>query len=162
MLNEANLATLLIDLLTPEEELIDLRTAHLRFDMAEVFTGKQFGPAVGDIAGLIVAAAFALLLLAAVNTAIADIVAILFLMSRDGELPDQFQLRPSTSSFTIARVVSWLSRNVKKVVAVQRQKLRHSFRGSLSNSGSSFSIDRLVCRVTLFYSRRCNSEGIAS
>jgi hypothetical protein len=103
MLNEANLATLLIDLLTPEEELIDLRTAHLRFDMAEVFTGKQFGPAVGDIAGLIVAAAFALLLLAAVNTAIADIVAILFLMSRDGELPDQFQLRPSTSSFTIAR-----------------------------------------------------------
>jgi dienelactone hydrolase len=33
MLNEANLATLLIDLLTPEEELIDLRTAHLRFDI---------------------------------------------------------------------------------------------------------------------------------
>jgi dienelactone hydrolase len=33
MLNEANLATLLIDLLTPEEEMIDLRTAHLRFDI---------------------------------------------------------------------------------------------------------------------------------
>src|ERR1700732_4467258 len=32
-LNEANLATLLIDLLTPEEELIDMRTAHLRFDI---------------------------------------------------------------------------------------------------------------------------------
>src|SRR5258707_4783581 len=32
-LNEANLATLLIDLLTPEEEMIDLRTAHLRFDI---------------------------------------------------------------------------------------------------------------------------------
>jgi putative phosphoribosyl transferase len=32
-LNEANLATLLIDLLTPEEELIDLRTAHLHFDI---------------------------------------------------------------------------------------------------------------------------------
>ena len=33
MLNEANLATLLIDLLTPEEEAIDARTAHLRFDI---------------------------------------------------------------------------------------------------------------------------------
>jgi putative phosphoribosyl transferase len=33
MLNDANLATLLIDLLNPEEEMIDLRTAHLRFDI---------------------------------------------------------------------------------------------------------------------------------
>jgi putative phosphoribosyl transferase len=33
MLNEADLATLLIDLLTSEEEAIDLRTAHLRFDI---------------------------------------------------------------------------------------------------------------------------------
>ena len=34
VLNEANLATLLIDLLTPAEEAVDLRTAHLRFDIA--------------------------------------------------------------------------------------------------------------------------------
>jgi putative phosphoribosyl transferase len=33
MLNDAGLATLLFDLLTPEEELIDARTAHLRFDI---------------------------------------------------------------------------------------------------------------------------------
>src|ERR1700704_2035849 len=33
MLNDAELATLLIDLLTSEEEAIDLRTAHLRFDI---------------------------------------------------------------------------------------------------------------------------------
>jgi putative phosphoribosyl transferase len=33
LLNEAKLATLLIDLLTSEEEAIDLRTAHLRFDI---------------------------------------------------------------------------------------------------------------------------------
>jgi putative phosphoribosyl transferase len=33
MLNEANLATLLLDLLTPEEEAVDARTAHLRFDI---------------------------------------------------------------------------------------------------------------------------------
>jgi len=33
VLNQAKLATLLIDLLTPDEEAIDLRTAHLRFDI---------------------------------------------------------------------------------------------------------------------------------
>src|SRR5687768_18558452 len=32
-LNDAHLATLLIDLLTPEEERVDERTAHLRFDI---------------------------------------------------------------------------------------------------------------------------------
>src|SRR5512134_3164761 len=32
-LQEAGLATLLFDLLTPEEEQIDLRTRHLRFDI---------------------------------------------------------------------------------------------------------------------------------
>jgi putative phosphoribosyl transferase len=32
-LREANLATLLIDLLTPDEEEVDLRTGHLRFDI---------------------------------------------------------------------------------------------------------------------------------
>src|SRR3989442_1625380 len=33
LLNEAKLATLLLDLLTPQEEAIDLQTAHLRFDI---------------------------------------------------------------------------------------------------------------------------------
>jgi putative phosphoribosyl transferase len=33
LLNEAKLATLLIDLLTADEEAVDLRTAHLRFDI---------------------------------------------------------------------------------------------------------------------------------
>jgi putative phosphoribosyl transferase len=33
ILNEAKLATLLVDLLTSEEEAIDVRTAHLRFDI---------------------------------------------------------------------------------------------------------------------------------
>src|SRR4051794_34005868 len=33
LLNEAKLATLLIDLLTPDEEVLDARTAHLRFDI---------------------------------------------------------------------------------------------------------------------------------
>src|SRR3954465_15407008 len=33
VLQEAGLATLLVDLLTPEEERIDMRTAHIRFDI---------------------------------------------------------------------------------------------------------------------------------
>ena len=33
LLNQAGLATLLVDLLTAEEEAIDMRTAHLRFDI---------------------------------------------------------------------------------------------------------------------------------
>jgi pimeloyl-ACP methyl ester carboxylesterase len=33
LLNEAKLATVLLDLLTPAEEAVDLRTAHLRFDV---------------------------------------------------------------------------------------------------------------------------------
>src|SRR5687767_6248601 len=33
VLNEAGLSTLLLDLLTPDEERIDDRTAHLRFDI---------------------------------------------------------------------------------------------------------------------------------
>ena len=33
VLREAGLATLLIDLLTPDEEVVDLRTGHLRFDI---------------------------------------------------------------------------------------------------------------------------------
>src|SRR6202011_4443967 len=57
----------------------------------EIFVGGQFGPAVGAIEGLIVAVEFGLLLLSAVNTAIVDLVAISFLMSRDGELPNGFE-----------------------------------------------------------------------
>lgn len=33
VLNRANIATLLIDLLTPDEELVDFQTTHLRFDI---------------------------------------------------------------------------------------------------------------------------------
>src|SRR3979490_1190512 len=42
MLNRANLATLLVDLLTPEEEALDVRTADLRFDIG-LLTGRLIG-----------------------------------------------------------------------------------------------------------------------
>jgi putative phosphoribosyl transferase len=75
VLNEAKLATLLIDLLTAEEEQIDLRTAHLRFDiglLAERLVGATdwliqypdtrhfpvgcFGASTGAAAALVAAA----------------------------------------------------------------------------------------------------------
>jgi amino acid transporter len=59
--------------------------------MAEIFVGGQFGPIFGQVAGWIVTSVFGFLLLSAVNTAIVDLIAISFLMSRDGELPSRFE-----------------------------------------------------------------------
>lgn len=55
------------------------------------FFGGTISLAVGHVAGLLVSFVFAGLLLSAVNTAIVDLIAISFLMSRDGELPPRFQ-----------------------------------------------------------------------
>ena len=66
-----------------------VRDYMLRY-MAEIFVGGQFGPIFGQVAGWIVTGVFGFLLLSAVSTAIVDLVAISFLMSRDGELPSRF------------------------------------------------------------------------
>jgi amino acid transporter/nucleotide-binding universal stress UspA family protein len=58
----------------------------LRF-MGETFVGPWFGRVVGGV--------FALLLLSAVNTAVAGMVSLLYVMAHDGELPHPFtQLNP--------------------------------------------------------------------
>ena len=67
-----------------------VRDYMLRY-MAEIFVGGQFGPIFGQVAGWIVTGVFGFLLLSAVSTAIVDLVAISFLMSRDGELPSRFE-----------------------------------------------------------------------
>jgi amino acid transporter/nucleotide-binding universal stress UspA family protein len=59
--------------------------------MAQVFVGGANHAVIGHWAGLVVSFVFGFLLLSAVNTAIVDLVAISFLMSRDGELPPRFQ-----------------------------------------------------------------------
>ena len=59
--------------------------------MGNVFVGGAFGPTAGQIAAWCVSIVFGCLLLSAVNTAIVALVAILFLMSRDGELPQRFE-----------------------------------------------------------------------
>ena len=63
-----------------------VRDYMLRY-MAEVFVGGAWG----HWAGIVVSGVFAFLLLSAVNTAIVDLIAIQFLMSRDRELPGVFQ-----------------------------------------------------------------------
>jgi amino acid transporter/nucleotide-binding universal stress UspA family protein len=67
-----------------------VRDYMLRY-MGQMFVGGALGPAAGQIAGWIVSAVFGLLLLSAVNTAIVALIGISYLMSRDGELPPQFQ-----------------------------------------------------------------------
>ena len=66
-----------------------VRDYMLRY-MAQVFVGGSLGVVAGHAAAWVVSI-FGLLLLSAVNTAIVDLVAISFLMSRDGELPSGFQ-----------------------------------------------------------------------
>ncbi len=67
-----------------------VRDYMLRY-MGEVFFTGAFNPLVGKIVGAVVAWVFGFLLLSAVNTAIVDLIAISYLMSRDSELPPQFQ-----------------------------------------------------------------------
>jgi len=67
-----------------------VRDFMLRY-MAESFVGHALGANAAWIAGWAVKLTFGALLLSAVNTAIVDLIAISFLMSRDGELPQGFQ-----------------------------------------------------------------------
>lgn len=67
-----------------------VRDYMLRY-MAQIFVGGAWGTTAGHIAAWTVSFVFAGLLLSAVNTAIVDLIAISFLMSRDGELPPNFQ-----------------------------------------------------------------------
>src|SRR5580658_9455412 len=67
-----------------------VRDYMLRY-MGEMFVGGALGPTAGHVAAWIVSAVFGMLLFSAVNTAIVALIGITFLMSRDGELPPQFQ-----------------------------------------------------------------------
>ena len=67
-----------------------VRDYMLRY-MGQMFVGGALGPVLGHAFGFIVSIVFGLLLLSAVNTAIVDLIAIQFLMSRDREIPKIFQ-----------------------------------------------------------------------
>ena len=67
-----------------------VRDYMLRY-MSQVFVGGALGVPFGHIFAVVVSIVFGLLLLSASNTAIVDLIAIQFLMSRDRELPKIFQ-----------------------------------------------------------------------
>ena len=62
----------------------------LRF-IGEQFATATFSPAVGQVFGWIVGIVFCLLLLSAANTAIVAMIGLLYMMSRDREMPRQFR-----------------------------------------------------------------------
>jgi amino acid transporter len=67
-----------------------IRDSILRY-LGNHFASYQFGDKIGLIFGTIVGFVFAILLLSAVNTAIMALVSLMFVMSRDGEVPSSFQ-----------------------------------------------------------------------
>jgi len=77
----ALLSVLAMCLPLPADQLATRKEDMLRY-MGETFIGPAFGKVVGWV--------FALLLLSAVNTAIGGMVALLYVMARDRELPDTF------------------------------------------------------------------------
>jgi len=70
-------------------EMIERQEDMLRF-MAEHYGALNFGPLFGHWFGLLVGIIFALLLLSAVNTAVAALIGLLFMTARDGEMPTAF------------------------------------------------------------------------
>jgi amino acid transporter len=70
-------------------EMLDRKEDMIRF-IAEKYAELNFGHGFGMIFGIVVGIVFALLLLSAVNTAIAALIGLLFMMSREGDMPRSF------------------------------------------------------------------------
>ena len=93
------------DVNAPDHE--GVRDYMLRY-LGEVFVGGTLGTTAGHIAAWAVSLVFGALLLSAVNTAIVDLIAIQFLMSRDREVPPQFGKLNSFGVPTLAIVAAAL------------------------------------------------------
>lgn len=70
---------------------LQLRSEDMLRFIGEQFAAATFSPAVGNFFGWIVGIVFFLLLLSAANTAIVAIIGLLYMMSRDREMPRQFR-----------------------------------------------------------------------
>ena len=87
MLSLPNALGLLSKNLAPE--MLNRKEDMIRF-IAEKYAELNFGHGFGMIFGIVVGIVFALLLLSAVNTAIAALIGLLFMMSREGDMPRSF------------------------------------------------------------------------
>ncbi|HWY40517.1 MAG TPA: universal stress protein [Chthoniobacterales bacterium] len=70
---------------------IELRSEDMLRFIGEQFATATVSPAFGNFFGWVVGIVFFLLLLSAANTAIVAIIGLLYMMSRDGEMPRQFR-----------------------------------------------------------------------
>src|SRR5713226_5168294 len=70
---------------------LQLRSEDMLRFIGEQFATATFSPAIGNFFGWIVGIVFFLLLLSAANTAIVAMIGLLYMMSRDGEMPRQFK-----------------------------------------------------------------------
>src|SRR3989440_2841260 len=70
---------------------LQLRSEDMLRFIGEQFATATFSPAIGNLFGWIVGIVFFLLLLSAANTAIVAMIGLLYMMSRDREMPRQFR-----------------------------------------------------------------------
>ena len=70
---------------------LQLRSEDMLRFIGEQFATATFSPGIGNLFGWVVGIVFFLLLLSAANTAIVAIIGLLYMMSRDGEMPRQFR-----------------------------------------------------------------------
>src|SRR5438094_4216116 len=70
---------------------LQLRSEDMLRFIGEQFAAATFSPAIGNFFGWIVGIVFFLLLLSAANTAIVAMIGLLYMMSRDREMPRQFR-----------------------------------------------------------------------
>src|SRR5881398_1104786 len=71
---------------------LQLRSEDMLRFIGEQFATATFSPALGNFFGWIVGIVFFLLLLSAANTAIVAMIGLLYMMSRDREMPRQFRI----------------------------------------------------------------------
>lgn len=86
-------------------EILERKDDILRF-AAEHYAGLALGPHVAHAFGWFVGIAFAVLLFSAVNTAVAALIGLMFMMSNDGEMPRMFNRLNSHGVPTIPLAVS--------------------------------------------------------
>jgi amino acid transporter/nucleotide-binding universal stress UspA family protein len=124
-----------------------VRDYMLRY-MGEMFVGHALGPMMGQIAAWLISFVIAGLLLSAVNTAIVDLIAIQFLMSRDHELPPVFQRLNKFGVPTLAMIVATIIPAVLVVVVTDMSGLADLYAigvvGAIAANLGSTSTDKRV------------------
>ena len=124
-----------------------VRDYMLRY-MGEVFAGRLFGDPVGAIFGFIISVTFCALLLSAVNTAIIALVSLLFVMSRNRNIPRRLQRLNSYGvpliPLAFATIVPMMLVAVYKDVAALADLYAVGFVGAIATNLGSTSTDKTL------------------